>query len=282
MRSALIFLAFLSFAACNSREGGTNRITIFAGAASKPPTEELVDLFIKETGADVEVIFGGSGYVLSQMSLSKTGDLYFPGSSDYMEKAIEEELVFPETEKQVVYLVSAINVQKGNPKDIRSLKDLCRPGVRIAIANPEGVCVGAYAIEIIEKNFTEEEKKQLRDNIVNYTESCDKTASVVALKSVDAVIGWSVFQYWNPEEIETVDLPKEEIARIGYIPIAVSRFTKNRELAQQFIDFTISEKGKEIFKKYHYFATPEEAASYIGEKKPVGGVYAVPEEWLSK
>lgn len=282
MRSILFFFAFLFLASCSSREAEANRITIFAGAASKPPTEELVDLFEKETGASVDVIFGGSGYVLSQMSLSKTGDIYFPGSSDYMEKAREDDLVFPETEKKVVYLVNAINVQKGNPKEIRTLKDLCRPGIKVAIANPEGVCVGAYAIEIIEKHFSEEEKALLRANIVNYTESCDKTASVVALKSVDAVIGWSVFQYWNPEEIETVDLPKEEIVRIGYIPVAISRFTKNRALAQRFIDFTVSEKGKEVFKKYSYFATQEEAAGYIGEDKPVGGVYTIPDEWLSK
>jgi hypothetical protein len=28
--------------------------------------------------------------------------------------------------------------------------------------------------------------------------------------------------------------------------------------------------------------TSEEAAAWIGEKKPVGGVYKVPKKWLSK
>ena len=87
------------------------------------------------------------------MKLTKKGDIYFPGSSDFMELAKRDGIVFPETESKVVYLVPAINVQKGNPKDIKTLKDLTRHGIRIAIANPESVCVGIYAVEIIEKVF---------------------------------------------------------------------------------------------------------------------------------
>jgi len=99
---------------------------------------------------------------------------------------------------------------------------------------------------------------------------------------VDAVIGWSVFQHWDPEKIETVKLKPSEILRIGYIPIAISKFTQNRALAQQFIDFLQSEEGKAIFKKYKYFMTPAEAVAYIGEDRPVGGEYALPEEWRKK
>lgn len=257
-------------------------IMVFAGAASKPPTEEAAAAFEKKTGIKVNVVFGGSGYVLSQMMLSKSGDLYFPGSSDFMEVAKKKNLVFPETEKYIVYLVPSINVQKGNPKKIKSLKDLTKPGIKVAIANPEGVCVGAYAVEIIEKFFNKKEKEQFRKNLINYTESCEKTATVISLKAADAVVGWSVFEHWDPERIETVRLKKEEVLRIGYIPIAISKYTKNRELAQKFIDFLLSEEGKAIFRKYKYFMTPEEAFAWLGEKRPVGGEYVVPQEWIKK
>lgn len=257
-------------------------LLVYIGAASKPPSEEIIKEFEKETGIRVEAIFGGSGYIMSQMKLTKRGDIYFPGSSDYMEIAKREKLVYPASEKQVVYLVNAINVQKGNPKKIYSLKDLCRPGLKIAIANPEGVCVGSYAVEIIEKNLSATQKKLLKENLINYTESCDKTASAIALKTVDAVIGWSVFQYWNPEQIETIPLSKDEIVRIGYIPIAVSIYSKNPELAQKFINFVVGKKGKEIFGKYNYFATANDAQMYVGAKKPVGGEYIVPSGWINK
>ncbi|OPY05997.1 MAG: putative binding protein precursor [Syntrophus sp. PtaB.Bin001] len=255
---------------------------VFAGAASKPPTEEAAKAFEKKTGVKVYLNFGGSGFVLSQMTLAKRGDIYFPGSSDYMEIAKKKDLVIPETEKRVVYLVPAINVQKGNPKGVKSLSDLTKPGMRVAIANPEGVCVGLYAVEIIEKNLMPDEKTAFRKNLVNYTESCEKTATAISLKAVDAVIGWRVFSYWDPERIQTIPLRKEQIPRVGYIPIAISRFTADRALAQSFIDFILSDEGRAIFKKYHYFMRPDEAFAWVGEKKPVGGNYKVPAGWIAK
>jgi len=259
-----------------------DRLLVYAGAASKPPLEEAAKLYEQKTGVKVEMAIGGSGYVLSQMKLSKQGDIYFPGSSDYMEKAKRDGDVFPETERIIVYLVPAINVPKGNPHKIRRLQDLTRSGLRIAIANPESVCIGAYAVEIIEKVLTASEKAAFRRNLVNYTESCEKTATAISLKMVDAVIGWSVFQYWDPERIETVRLPAEQVPRIGYIPAAVSRFTRDRKAAQNFIDFLTGPEGREIFARYHYFASVGDAISWLGASKPVGGEYEVPQEWIRK
>ncbi len=144
---------FLTFVFIQDARSSPKRILIFSGAASKPATEEAVRVFQERFGIPVDVVFGGSGFVLSQMKLTKKGDLYFPGSSDFMEMAKKEGFVFPESEKIIVYLVPAINVQKGNPKRIYALKDLTKDGIRVAIANPEMVCVGTYAVEIIEKNL---------------------------------------------------------------------------------------------------------------------------------
>ena len=257
-------------------------LLVYAGAASKPPTEDAAKAYEAKTGVKVDVVFGGSGYVLSQMKLAKKGDIYFPGSSDYMEKAKRDGDVLPETEKVIVYLVPAINVQKGNPHGVKTLKDLTRPGLRVAIANPEGVCVGAYAVEIIENEFSPEEKAAFKKNLANYTESCEKTATAISLKMADAVIGWRVFQYWDPERIETIPLPVDQIPRVGYIPIAIAKFSEDRAAAQAFIDFLTGPEGQAIFAKYHYFATPEDAFAWIGTKKPVGGEYLVPADWLKK
>ena len=279
LTACALLLAPLPFSANAS---AADRLLVYAGAASKPPTEEAVKAYEAKAGTKVDVIFGGSGFVLSQMKLAKQGDLYFPGSSDYMEKAKRDGDVFADSEKVIVYLVPAINVQKGNPHNIKTLKDLTKPGLRVAIANPEGVCVGAYAVEIIEKEFSPDEKGAFKTNLANYTESCEKTATAISLKMADAVIGWSVFQYWDPERIETIPLPKEQIPRIGYIPVAIARFTRQRAEAQKFIDFLTGPEGQKIFAKYHYFATPEDAFAWLGTKKPVGGEYVVPGDWLKK
>lgn len=272
--SLVLTLLFLKDA-----QSSSGKMLIFAGAASKPATEEAVRIFQERFGRRVDVNFGGSGFVLSQMKLGKRGDLYFPGSSDFMEVAKKENLVFPESEKIIVYLIPAINVPKGNPKRIYSLKDLTKKGIRVAIANPEMVCVGTYAVEVVEKNLTSAEKEKFKKNLVNYTESCEKTATAISLKTVDAVIGWRVFQYWDPERIETIYLKLDEIPRIGYIPIAISKFSQDKTMAQKFIDFLLSPHGKTIFQKYHYLMDIHEARHFTRPNTPVGGEFVLPNEW---
>ncbi len=254
-------------------------LLIFAGAASKPPTEEAAALFTRNSGIDVKATFGGSGFVLSQMKLARRGDIYFPGSSDFMEKAKREKLVLPETEKVVAYLIPAINVPKGNPQRIRFLRDLLKPGLRLAIAEPESVCVGTYAVEVIEKNLTPDERKLFRKNLATTVESCEKTANVISLKAVDAVLGWEVFQFWDPKRIETVLLNPAEIPRIGYLPVAVSKFARDRNRAEKFVQFLASPESKAIFKKYGYSMNLDEARKFTLPDTPVGGEYSIPEEW---
>ena len=63
--------------------------------------------------------------------------------------------------------------------------------------------------------------------------------------------------------------------------MAIASYTKQRELAQRFIDYLLSPEGQKHYKKYNYFATAAEAVAYIGEDRPVGGEYVVPQEWLT-
>ena len=276
----LLGITILSvFIFIQNADSSPERILVFAGAASKPVTEEAAQIFKEKFGIPVDVVFGGSGFVLSQMKLTRKGDLYFPGSSDFMEMAKREGLVFPESEKILAYLIPAINFQKGNPKNISALGDLAKDGMRVAIANPEMVCVGTYAVEIIEKNLTRAQKQKLKKNLKNYTESCEKTANAISLKAVDAVLGWEVFQYWDSQRIETIYLKPEEIPRIGFIPIAISKFTRDKTLAQTFIDFLLSSNGKAIFQKYHYLTDIYKARHFTKSDTPVGGEYLLPEEW---
>ncbi len=275
----ILILIFLILVVVQNAQSSSKRILVFAGAASKPATEDAAKIFQEKTGISVDVSFGGSGFVLSQMKLTRKGDVYFPGSSDFMEVAKKEGLVIPETERIIVYLIPAINVPKGNPKRISSLKDLTKDGIRVAIANPEFVCVGTYAAEIIEKNLTLLEKDRFKKNLVNYTESCEKTANAISLRAVDAVIGWRVFQYWDPERIETIYLKPDEIPRVGYIPIAISKFTQDKILSQKFVDFILSQQGKTIFQKYHYLMDLKEAHRFTRPDTPVGGQYFLPNEW---
>jgi molybdate transport system substrate-binding protein len=272
-------IAILALAGVFLKDARAEDFLVFAGAASKPATEEIARIYQQKEGVKVLTTFGGSGFVLSQMKLARKGDIYFPGSLDFMEMAKKEGSVFPETEKIIVYLVPAINVQRGNPRQIRSLKDLLKPGLRLAIAEPNNVCVGTYAVEVVERNFNPQERELFRRNLVTMVESCEKTANIISLKGVDAVLGWEVFEAWDPERIERVLLKPEEIPRIGYIPAAVSRFTKDRARAERFVNYLVSPESQSVYRKHGYLMSVEEARKFTLPNTPVGGEYELPDIW---
>ena len=254
---------------------GAAELEFFVGSASKPAVEELVALFEEETGHSVKLFLGSSGNLLSQMKISRRGDIYLPGSSDYMERARRDGLIVDETERIVAYLIPAINVPRGNPKGITGLKDLARKDVRAAIANPRHVCVGLYAVEVLENA---ELGSEVGPNLIGYTDSCAKTANMVALGAADAVLGWRVFESWNPDRIETVLIAPAQLPRIGYIPIALTTLSANVEPAKRFIELASSEKGRKIFEKWGYITREEDARRYAPEAK-IGGDYVLPEGW---
>jgi molybdate transport system substrate-binding protein len=192
-----------------------------------------------------------------------------------MEKAKKEHLVDPNSIRIVSYLVPAINVPKGNRRSVKSLRDLASDDVHLVIANPRVVCVGLYAVEIFESNDL---TALVKPRIKSYTESCARTANTVAIGGADAVMGWRVFEHWNPERIETVLLKPEQIPRIAYIPIAISTLSRKRELAEEFITFVVSPDAKKIFRKWGYLTEEKEARAYAPEAR-IGGEYTLPQGW---
>ncbi|NOZ22513.1 MAG: molybdate ABC transporter substrate-binding protein [Planctomycetes bacterium] len=245
------------------------------GSATKPAMEEIAKLFEKQFNVRMELHFGSSGAMLSQMQIARRGDIYFPGSTDFMEKARKLALIVPETEKTLLYLLPAINVQRGNPKGIKSLADLAKPGMRVAVANPRSVCVGLYAVEILEGASLGE---KVRANIVTYPESCAATCRTVALKQVDAVLGWRVFQHWSPRNVESLLIDPKFVPRVCSVPIAVSRFSRNRDLAEKFVSFAASERGKAVFRKWHYLCDEGPIRKFAPQAR-IGGKWELPEQW---
>ena len=260
---------------CNSSSGYS--INVFAGSASKPAMEEIAQVFKEETGIRVHLTFGGSGTMLSQLIIAREGDIYIPGSPDYMLKAEDEGIVHTGTIVKIAYLVPAILVQKGNPENIQVVSDLAQPGIEVGIGAPETVCVGLYAYELLEHNGLINNIKEA-GTIVTHAESCSKTASLVALQSVDAILGWRVFSEWHPDSIDVVYLKPDELTRLAFIPGAISTFTRDSESAQRFLDFLISAKGQEIFNKWGYITTEEEARTYAPNAE-IGGEYKLPDDY---
>lgn len=266
-----IFLVFSDFIHAEKE------LLFFCGAAVAVPMREIIKDYEKETGVKVNVIYGGSGTLLSQMELTNRGDVYLCGSPDYVKIGVDRGLLITGTDKIISYLVPAILVPKENPKRIQKIEDLSKKGVRLGMGNPETVCLGLYGVELLEYNNLLE---KVLPNVAVFAKSCDDTATICVLKKVDAIIGWDVFESWNPEDVTWIKIDKKKIPRIAYIPITIPVFVKDRKLAENFIDYVLSQaKGGKIFKKWDYTFDANKAKKYAPEAK-IGGEYKLPEKYF--
>jgi molybdate transport system substrate-binding protein len=272
---ALLAAVAAGLPACRARESGPAGIEAFCGAASEPVLKEAAKLFEKEGGVEVTLHFSGSGTMLSQMKMSRRGDVFIPASSDYMEKAVQDGVVEKATERILAYLVPVIAVGKGNPKNLRTLGDLARPGVRVALGEPRTVVIGLYAVEILQgANLLEAVGK----NVVTLSESAPRLAALIPMKTVDAVIGWDVFAAWNPDGVEIVHLEPGQIPRIAYLSAAVSTFSTRPGAAKAFVDFLAGDEVRAIFRKNGYIATEAEALK-LAPRASIGGSFSLPENF---
>ncbi len=264
----------MPFSGCTTREDTSPPVTVLCGAASKPAMEECAAAFERETSIGVDVQFGGSGHMLSQLQMGGRGDLYIPGSPDYMRMARRAGVVH-DSVTILAYLVPAILVQNDNPRNIRSLADLQKEGIAVGSGNPTAVCAGLYAVELLENAGLLD---NVSKNVVVHTESCSKTAAVVSLKKVDAVLGWRVFAAWNPRRIEAVPIDPGMVPRLGYVPAAICRGAPNPGGVRRFLAFLAGPEGQHIFAKWGYLATKREARKHAPDAS-IGGRYRLPDRF---
>ncbi|MBI5574070.1 MAG: molybdate ABC transporter substrate-binding protein [Elusimicrobia bacterium] len=274
MKKVFIIGILLSWAnfVCAAEE-----LFFFCGAAVAVPMREIIKNYEKETGVKINVTYSGSGTLLSQMELTKRGDVYLCGSPDYIDIGVRKNLLIKGTDKIVSYLIPAIIVPKENPKNIQKLEDLTKEGVRVGIGNPEAVCLGLYGTELLDDNNLLE---KVLPNVVVFAKSCEDTATICVLKKVDAIIGWDVFESWNPKDVKWIKIESKKIPRLSTIPIAIPVFAKDRKLSEDFINYVLSpKKGGKIFKKWGYISDVKKAKKYAPEAK-IGGEYKLPEKYF--
>lgn len=227
-------------------------ILILAGSASKPVLEQAAPLIESELGLRLAIDFGGSGGMLSRLELARRGDIYLPGSHDYLERAANRGVIDPGTRVDFAYLVPAILVRAGNPLGVQRLGDLARPGVRAAIAEPRTVCVGEYAVDVLRRAGLE---GSLGPHL-GRARSCAALAGLLALGNVDAILGWRVFASWYPDRLEVVPLPSQLVTRVASVPGAVTTFAAHPEAAARVLAWLAGPRGRAIWQAHGYIVDP--------------------------
>lgn len=209
------------------------------------PMEECAQIFAKDKEVQVKVTAGPTPKWLEQAQ--QDADLIFGGAEYMLTDFILKypEMVDAKTRTSLYVWPAGILVRKGNPKRIKSLKDLTRDGIRLLDVNGAGQLglwedlAGAYdLIGGIQKNI-----------VLSVTTSAEAIDKWKAREDLDAWITFASWHYRLKDDTELVQLPKARNV-FRSTPIAITTISKNRDLAQQFIDFLKTPQAHLVFQKW--------------------------------
>jgi accessory colonization factor AcfC len=192
------------------------------------------DTWIAKAREDADVIYSGSEYMMTDFVKA-------------MEGRIDEGSIVP------LYLrPSAILVRPGNPKAIKDLPDLARPGVKVLVVQGSGQ-TGMWE-DMAGKQGDLALVRALRKNIALHAgNSAVAKQAWIDRPDLDAWVIYNIWQVANPKLADLVPVSKDYVV---YRDCGVGLTTRGRAqpLAVQFARFLESKEGAAIFKKWGWLA----------------------------
>ena len=228
---------------------GSESVMLYCGAGIRPAVKPAIDAFEKKTGIRVETNYGGSGQLFGQLSSRRKGDLYMPGAEHYVDRGVKKGLADGDTKRRVAFFIPVILVQKNNPKDIKTLKDFTRDGLKLGLGQPKACAIGKRTVKIFKKNSIP--YPRVKENVVYHSTTVNELGVAVEMKQVDATIMWDANARNFRKVGEIIRIPPEKNIP-SIIPIVRLSFSEKPEKARRFIEFITSSRAQEIFKEHGY------------------------------
>ncbi len=211
----------------------STELLFYCAAGMQPPAEKIVAEYGRQYGVSVRIQYGGSATLLSAVEASRVGDLYLAADDGYTDLAYEKGLVLERI--PVAAMRPVLAVKKGNPKNIRSIQDLLRDDLRVALGNPDQAAIGQKTRKLLEEAG---QWKAVEEHVTKtgvFKPTVPEVANDVKLGSVDVGIVWNATVAQYPE-LEAVRL--EELDRgAAHITVAVIRRSKTPTTALKFARF---------------------------------------------
>ncbi len=250
--SVLFFLLNLG---CSSQpEEGAKKeaatIMVGAGAGLKPALDPLAEKFTAKTGIKVDYSYLCSAMVLTNMQLTRTGDIMVPGSQHYMDLAIEKGVIDPDSVAVAGYMIPVIGVQKGNPYNITCIEDLTKPGLKIGVGEPEALAVGRLTEKMLKELGLYD---AIMKNVVLTAGSASKLVLPLAMKNLDAEINWMATCQAFAGKVDIIKIDPNKL-KYSVAPIGMTTYSKEKEAAMAYLDFIKSPEAQDIFGKFGFAA----------------------------
>lgn len=223
----------------------TSELLMYCAAGMRYPLEQIAEKYEAECGVRVNLQYGGSNTLLNQLEVNKTGDLFLAGDASYVRLAEEKGLTVEAFTLAVMKPVIA--VKAGNPKNIKSVADLAREDVKVALGDPDAAAIGKTTRELLSASghWATLEPRVTQSGVFKPT--VNEVANAVKLGSVDAGILWdsTVVQYNELTAVEVSELD----AGTANIEVGVVSFSKNPRAAIHFARYlSARDRGLETFR----------------------------------
>jgi molybdate transport system substrate-binding protein len=230
-------------------------LSVAAASALNWPMKEVTTRFEAATGAKVNLTFGSSGNLYSQIMDEAPFDLYFSSDIGYPKKLEEAGLTAPGTLYRYAIGRLVLWVPKESGLDVeKGMELLLNSGIRkVALPNPKHAPYGRAAVSAL--NYFQlydavRDKLAVAENTsqaAKFVESGAADIGMIALSLVLLPNMKAAGRYW--------EVPAEAYPAIEKGAVILKRST-NQKLAQQFMDVMKSAEGREIMRRYG-FALPD-------------------------
>ena len=221
-------------------------VMLFCAASNRAVMEKILADYAKEYGRQVEVQYGASQTLLSQLEVSHVGDLYLPADQSYLAMGKEKGLIAEVL--PIARMQGVVAIKKGNPKSIRTFEDLLRDDVRLVQADPDAAAIGKVTREALTEAGLWE---ALRQATTAFRTTVNEVANDVLVGAADAGIVYDAVLHTYPD-LEFIEL--DELAPTGsQIAVGVIESTKQPQAALHFARYlSARDRGLKHYQEYGF------------------------------
>jgi molybdenum ABC transporter molybdate-binding protein len=239
----------------------TPQIEMFALVAANATDlfNDLIEEFEEEhPEVNIEATFAGTQIIRTQLEQGAKADLFLSADLEHIDAVKKQGLIdkfFPVSNNHVV-----IVVPKDDRVGIHSLEDLATKKTKLVIGT-DTVPIGKYTRQVFENAkaaYGDDFPERVMANVVSLETNVKQVLQKVSLGEAQAGLVYPTDV--TPDfltKVNIIEIPKEyNVVATNYISVANE--APNKELAEEFMQLMLSDKGQETFVKYKYDMLSEE------------------------
>ncbi len=242
----MVAIAALGFGCTQAPPTGSpeSGLRVLCGSSMAAPIQELGRQFAEARKIEIEYDLGGSETLLPKILTGARGDVFV--CHDPFEEKLKAAGRWTDT-VVVGYLEPVVAVRPGNPKAIRHLEDLAKPGLQIGIGDPRYSTCGELFVQALrERGLSDGVLK----NVILQARSHAEVANGLVVGPLDVVVVWNFVIQLYRGKLEVVPMNVSyPITRVTVLGLTTSQNPASRDA---FLEGCRQPVVLEMFRRYGY------------------------------